>query len=107
MEKMTMLILSLSAVVSLSAVAALIIGNSDTEEVYAETRVETTVAAEKYTLRDFNGKLALFVGDETVPSEIFDVRTQSFGEVDRELLMKGITTDTEEEIRSLVEDYTS
>lgn len=108
MEKMTMFILTSAAIVSLAVITVFAVNNVPSEEVYAETQVTSAVVTTvRYTLRDYNGKLALFIGDEDIPSEVYDVMTKSFGEEDREMLRRGIIVDTEEEMRGLVEDYTS
>ena len=61
---------------------------------------------ESYTLREFNGRLAVFRGSEDEPSEVFDIFVQSLPDDDRAALAEGITVSSPEELRKLLEDYT-
>ncbi|MGN0653784.1 MAG: BofC C-terminal domain-containing protein [Oscillospiraceae bacterium] len=104
-EKMTLICLASCAILSLSVMTVTIAANNKKPE--AKTISAETYRSEIYILREYNGKLAVFNGDDDVPSEIFDVYINSFGEVDRNALYKGITAYSEEELSRLIEDYTS
>lgn len=55
----------------------------------------------------FEGKLALFKGESRYPNEIFDVLLRSLPEADRLRLEEGIKVYDEEELKRLIEDFTS
>lgn len=61
----------------------------------------------EYTLRDYNGHLAVFHSTDSVPYKEFDIMTSSFDDYDRKQLLVGIKADSEEKLRKLIEDYTS
>ena len=58
-------------------------------------------------LRSWEGKLALFTGDNPAPDEVYDVYIQSLPPEEQERLNAGIAVDTEEELAGWLEDYTS
>lgn len=60
-----------------------------------------------WELRVYGGKLAVFQMGETVPSQVFAVDWSTFPPMDQALLQEGIYAKTEEELRQLIEDYTS
>lgn len=69
---------------------------------------ETTVTEKiSYTLREYNGKIALFTGENTKPDVIYDIFTASLPEVDSNALKQGITVQTEKEAQKIIEEYTS
>ena len=60
-----------------------------------------------YTLREFNGSLAVFREDGREPFELYDVPVDHLPESDRIQLREGITASGDEELRRLLEDFTS
>ena len=60
-----------------------------------------------YTLREYEGKLAVFRGDSRAPYQIYDVSVSTLPEYDRTLLKEGIPADTPAQLDRLIEDYTS
>ncbi|MCL2096464.1 MAG: hypothetical protein FWH10_06105 [Oscillospiraceae bacterium] len=60
-----------------------------------------------FILGEENGRLAVLGPDGESVYEIFDVYISTLPEYDRELLQTGIKITTAEELRSLLEDYTS
>lgn len=69
-----------------------------------QTILPTAVAR---VLGEWNGKLALFVGGNPVPDEVFDVYLVSLPEEEQERLTAGIPVADETELARLLEDYTS
>jgi hypothetical protein len=61
----------------------------------------------RYTLREYNGELALFREDEPVPCALYDVPVDLLPEVDRVQLRSGISVSGDDELRRMLEDYTS
>lgn len=60
-----------------------------------------------YTLKGYNGQLALFTNHGNKPCKIFDIFISSLPQEDKTRLETGITVYTEEEIQKLIEEYTS
>ncbi len=55
----------------------------------------------------YRGYLALFTGTEETPAETYDVMVRTLPEADRARLIAGIAVENEEELRRLLEDFTS
>lgn len=62
--------------------------------------------SEKYIMRDYNGRIAVFVYGEDEPQEMFDVFTSSLPRDEAERVYKGITVEGEEALQKLIEDFT-
>ena len=60
-----------------------------------------------YTVKEYDGHIAIFINDETQPQNIFDSYVSTLPEKDRERLKKGITVSNKEELQRIIEDYTS
>lgn len=60
----------------------------------------------RYTMREFEGKLAVFEEDGTI-YKIYEINVSLLPEYDQKLLKNGIRISTEDELRARVEDYTS
>lgn len=72
----------------------------------SETQAVTS-AAETYTLKDYNGRIALYVDQDTKPTEIYNIFTNSLPEADITELRHGISVHTRQELEKLLEDYIS
>jgi len=68
---------------------------------------ETTQPAYRYTLRDCNGMLAVYAGDDPEPIQIFEVFTDSLPPQDSARIRAGIGAQDDKELQALIEDYTS
>jgi len=85
-----------------------------TEYIYVwvggETNTETTTetATEKYLkfAKEYEGKIGIFSEDGKLEKTI-DVYVKTLPETDRRLLKEGIILFSEDELRSLIEDYSS
>ena len=101
------IIISIVSILSLTA----IVSNSINLLSHSETTVTTEYVSEyeevAYTIRDYNGRIALFTKNNDKPEIVYDIFTSSLPEGDKEKLRKGITVETEEEAKSLIDDYTS
>ncbi|MCM1226728.1 MAG: hypothetical protein NC320_04795 [Clostridium sp.] len=60
-----------------------------------------------YTLREYEGEIAVFRGESETPYRRLGVYTSVMSDQDRELLKSGIFVKTESELKRLIEDYTS
>lgn len=69
-------------------------------------RKHRTGRERKYIMRDYNGRIAVFVYGEDEPQEVFDVFTSSLPRDEAERVYKGITVEGEEALQKLIEDFT-
>lgn len=60
-----------------------------------------------YTVGVYNGKLAVFEQSNDTPTDVYDVAIDDFPEADRILLAKGIPANSQAELQTILEDYTS
>ena len=60
-----------------------------------------------YTIKEYQGKIAVFINAEPIPIDIYETYVYSLPEHDREALAKGIRVEGVEELQRIVEDYTS
>ena len=60
-----------------------------------------------YTIGGWQGKLAVYVGGSNTPRDVYDIYISSFPPQEQEKLTAGIPVQNEEELNSLLEDYTS
>lgn len=59
-----------------------------------------------FILRDCDGFLAVYRENESMPYLKLGYRTDFLNEYDREIIKKGITVNTSNELRCLIEDFT-
>ena len=97
---MLMIALSLSCI----AVILSIVLNNNSEKVIGNAEPAQKI---EYILKDYNGHIAVFYSNEDTPYKEFDIPTNTFSDYDKSMLKKGIKADSEEQIRQLIEDYTS
>lgn len=73
------------------------------------TVIEPAPPAEKegYYLKEYDGRLAIFQLNEDTPLHVFNVSISTMSEYDQAELHKGIFAQDIDELRLLVEDYTS
>lgn len=67
---------------------------------------ESLTVASTYTVREYEGQVAVFSDDSEMPVKVFDTAVSVLPKSDRELLELGITVDTPEELQKLIEDLT-
>lgn len=60
-----------------------------------------------YTIKEYEGKIAVYKNAEASPYVIYDSYTSLLPEQDRQRLKKGIVTDDTEYLQKVIEDYTS
>lgn len=87
--------------------SAAIAGAADTECTESEPAAKTQTRAQDYTLRDWQGYIAVFCGEGTAPEEITDIPTDTLNFVDRDKLREGIPAGSREELIGLLEDFSS
>ena len=58
-----------------------------------------------YILKEYKGKIAVFLGDNSAPIEVFDVEYSSLPFADRQELSAGIKADNLKKIYQIAEDF--
>lgn len=84
-----------------------IITSSVSEKQNTDSPAVTQTLEAKYTLADYNGRLAIFENGNENPIEVFEIQTSSLPEGDKKMLKTGIQASSYEELLRLTEDYTS
>ena len=85
---------------------------TETEMRLLAAQADTVSAAlkeneQKYVLKEYNGRIGIFVGDERTPKEVLSVYVFTLPEADRKALSIGIAVYGEEKLLSLIEDFTA
>ena len=94
----------LTAAVALALAAVIGVG----ARIVCETAPPTARSADGgYRLGTWEGKLALFAGDEAAPQEVYDVWIASLPEPEQARLTAGIAVPDQQTLWRLLEDYTS
>lgn len=70
------------------------------------TQNESLTVSDKYTVREYEGQIAVFSDDNEMPVKVFDTSVSALPQYDREQLKLGITVETPEELQKLIEDFT-
>ncbi|MBQ8683366.1 MAG: hypothetical protein IJ518_02475 [Clostridia bacterium] len=68
---------------------------------------ETAGRAAPYTIRAWEGQVAVFQGDQPFPMQVFDSFVEALPEELRQKVLKGIPVEDEAQLSLLLEDYTS
>ena len=68
---------------------------------------ETGEEDQRYLIRDYNGRIAVFLEGMEEPELIFDIYTKTLPELDQQQLSQGIVVVGYQRMTRLVEDYTS
>lgn len=76
-----------------------------------ETKTEAIAPAETeapmYTVREHEGKIAVFRGSVIFPYKIIDFDMSLLSDFDRQQLSEGIALNSDEELRAYIQDMTS
>ena len=60
-----------------------------------------------YIIKQYNGKVAVFKEGSNTPNQVFDVFVDTLPQVDAQALQSGILVTGDEDLKRLIEDYTS
>lgn len=81
--------------------------NVDTESVVQNDDKTSKDLDEKFTIKEYNGKVAVFENDSEKPSFVSDVSVNNLPKADQSALKKGIEVNSKRALNRLVEDYCS
>ncbi len=94
------------SVFSLFILATLFIQlNNDIEKREIEELTDNTPTY--YTIKEHDGKVAIFRNDDTQPFNVYDSYVSVLPQSDQEKLKSGITVSNTEDLQQVIEDYTS
>ncbi|MBE6747781.1 MAG: hypothetical protein E7557_00940 [Ruminococcaceae bacterium] len=92
--------------ISAAAISFAISNNSNNKpNNMIENTTETTSVY--YILKDYKGRLALFINDNAIPKETYEIFTDSLPTEDAKRLKEGVKASTESELQTMLEDYIS
>lgn len=83
--------------------AIIVIFATSSKRITADSEISTV--GYKYTVSEYNGKVAVFVYGEQTPETILDCRIDSLPESDVQNLRKGIHIINDTELQSLIEAF--
>ncbi len=86
---------------------AILYVNLDNDIKNQNSQEPPTVKVEFYTVKEHDGKIAVYKNYDTSPIEIYDSYTSLLPEYDKKLLESGIVIYSKEELQRIIEDYTS
>lgn len=66
-----------------------------------------TVISAQYRLSEYDGRIAVFENDSSMPFEVFDVYVSSLPYNEQVIIRNGLTASTKAQLQQLIEDYTS
>ena len=69
--------------------------------------VQASQFESKYVVASYKNKVAVYSNGSIEPTEVFDIYISSLPEADRDLLVKGIEVDSDDELYKMIEDFTS
>lgn len=73
----------------------------------SSSKIQAEEEAERYLIRDYQGRVAVFLEGVEEPEMIFDIYTKTLPELDQQQLTKGIPVEGYQQMTRLVEDYIS
>ena len=97
------LLFSLICVLALTVLFINLNNNIEKEQ----TRQQTVTENDYYTIKEYDGKIAVFKNTEDTPITVYEAYISLLPEYDRNLLKKGIKAKSTEELQKIIEDYTS
>ena len=73
------------------------------------TPITTVATVSDYPrlLKEWNGRVALFLTDGSEPQTVYEVNVLTLPEEEQRMLEMGITVNSEEELTAILENYTS
>lgn len=102
--KSKVLKISLFSLICVLCLATLFVNlNNDIEKYENKDLKEQEI----YTIREYEGKIAVFKDSDKKPFTVYESYTSLLPEQDRQRLQNGITVDNTTDLQKIIEDYTS
>lgn len=107
MRKIFALGLSITAAFLIAAALIMPISTQSNSQNAKKSEQSIIVTEHSYTVKAYDGKVAVFEDDAETPFKITDTSIKILPEADRDILEKGIKADTLSDISRILEDYCS
>ncbi len=95
---------ALAVAASALVLSGVLHGNKNIDTLITTTSEKTI---QKYILKDYNGRIAVFYQGSETPNEIFEIYTRTLPPEDAEKIERGIEIDGLDELSEMLTDYTS
>ena len=96
------IVLSMAFIISCAFIILPVSNNDD----YPTHNISVTEET-GYTLKEYNGQLAIYKNDETTPFKVYEIQVNTLPEHDKNNLQNGICVKNENELNQLISDFTS
>ena len=96
------ILITIISILSVTSIISNSIKLSSTSRSYNGRTVITEGEKKLYTLKDYNGRLALFESNDTKPKAVYEIFTSTLPEADQINLKNGITVTSEKEVQKLI-----
>ena len=73
----------------------------------AGTGSASSKAVDTFIVKEYDGRIAVFTAGSFSPDKVYDTHVSQLPEYDQNLLVDGILANDREELRKIIEDYTS
>lgn len=97
--------ISLFSLICILFLATLFVNLNNDINIYENE--EKTKNQEVYTIKEYEGKIAVFKNSDKKPFTVYDAYTSLLPEQDRQRLKNGIEVDNTTDLQRIIEDYTS
>ena len=101
------ILITIISILSITSIISNSIKLSSNSQPHSGKTVITEEEKIIYTLKDHNGRLALFESNNPKPMAVYEIFTSTLPETDQLDLKNGITVTSEKEAQKLIEEYTS
>lgn len=96
------------AAVILSCTAAIWLVRNHSASTEPETAVsQSAVQSSPYLLKEYQGKIALYVPSDPFPREIYDIYLSVLPHMDQERLREGIPVSDQKQLKTYLEEFDS
>ena len=97
--------ISLFSLICVLCLATLFVNLNNDIEIYED---ENNINHQEiYTIKEYEGKIAVFKGNDKKPYTVYESYTSLLPTQDRQRLQNGIKVDNTTDLQKIIEDYTS
>lgn len=97
--------ISIFSLISVLCIGTLFVNLNNDVESYENEKSQKQ--QEIYTIKEYDGKIAVYKNGENIPMEVYESYVSLLPEADRQRLQNGITVDNTRDLQEIIEDYTS
>ena len=97
--------ISIFSLISVLCIGTLFVNLNNDVESYENEKSQKQ--QEIYTIKEYDGKIAVYKNGENKPMEVYESYVSLLPEQDRQRLQNGIKVDNTADLQKIIEDYTS